>query len=55
LFLWPTEIDQGANMAFRQQQELEWPDGPPGTDDQESVVLPHDALLPAEFQLDIVG
>lgn len=49
------KVDEGADMTLGEDEDLKGPDGPPGADDKEGVVLPDDALILLHLQLDVVG
>ena len=49
------QVDQGADVALGDDEHLEGPDGPPGAEHHERVVLPDHPLLLLQLQLDVVS
>jgi hypothetical protein len=49
------QVDEGPDVALGDDQNLERPDGPPGADNKEAIVLEDDPLLLLELNLDVVG
>lgn len=49
------QVDECSYMSLRDDDDFKRPDCPPGTDDEECVALPHNALLLFHLQLDVVG
>lgn len=48
------EVGEGPDVPLGDDENLEWPDRPPGADDQEAVVLEDDSLVLLQLDLDVV-